>query len=144
MAKKRKTQKSPRQKAIEKLDDVFSKYIRLRDCAFFSWIVVCPLCWAKIHRKKAQNMHFISRWVLRYRFDEENCHAWCMRCNVILNGNYIAYTRYMQNQYWIEKVDQMINDKSVCSIKTYELEEKIEYYKNAYIKLASVKHLSLK
>ena len=44
-------------------------------------------------------MHFITRACWYYRYDEDNCHAGCMRCNVILNGNYIEYTRYMQNKY---------------------------------------------
>ena len=135
-------QKITRSKLIKKLDSVFSIYIRLRDCDS-DWIVVCPLCWAKVSRKKAQNMHFISRWVLKYRFDEHNCHAWCMRCNVILNGNYIAYTRRMQNKYWIERVDEMINDKEIFKLRTYEIEEMIENYKRLSEHIASKKHLDI-
>jgi len=142
MPRKRKTEKTPRQKAIEKLDDIFSKYIRLRDCDS-EWIVICPLCWAKKHRKESQNMHFISRWVLKYRFDEDNCHAWCMRCNVILNWNYMRYTRRMIEMYGIKKVDEMMNDKSVYSIKTYELEEMIDNYEKLVKAIASRKHLDV-
>lgn len=134
--------KLSRSKIIQKLDRIFSIYIRLRDCDNI-WIVVCPLCKSKIPRKKAQNMHFISRWVLKYRFDEDNCHAGCMRCNVILNWNYIIYTRWMQIKYGIDKVDKMITDKQVYKLKTPELEEMIKEYMDKCQRLASKKHLHL-
>jgi len=142
MPRKSKTQKSPRQQAIEKLDSVFSKYIRLRDCDW-NWIVECPLCWKRMPRKESQNMHFIKRWILRYRFDETNCHAWCMRCNVILDWNYMLYTHRMIKTYWFEKIDAMINDKSVYKIKTYELEEMIENYDRLYHHIAQLKNLDV-
>ena len=116
-----------RQDYIRELDKVFSKFIRLRDCNE-KWIVVCPLCWARIPREKAQNMHFVSRWVMKHRFDEKNCHAGCMRCNVILHWNYIAYTRFMQKKYWIEFVDKLIADKWLCKIPTGLLVDMINYY----------------
>lgn len=116
-----------RQDLIKKLDSVFSTFIRLRDCNE-KGIVVCPLCWTKTPRKKAQNMHFISRWVMKYRFDEKNCHAWCMRCNVFLNWNYIIYTRWMQKKYGIAFVDNLIKDKWLYKIPTPMLIEMIAYY----------------
>lgn len=134
--------KLSRSKLIRELDRVFSIYIRLRDCNK-DWIVVCPLCGARIPRKKSQNMHFISRWVLKYRYDETNCHWWCMRCNVILNWNYIKYTRWMQNKYWIEKIDEMINDKQIFKLRTPELQEMIEEYLIKCRQLANKKHLDL-
>lgn len=133
--------KLSRNKIVKKLDSIFSQYIRLRDCDS-KWIVVCPLCWMKVERKKAQNMHFISRACMFYRYDEINCHAWCMRCNVILNWNYIVYTRRMQEKYWIEFVDNMITtSKQIYKISTPELEEKIQFYSSLVQKLISRKHL---
>jgi len=123
MKKKAKT----RSNYIKELDNIFSQYIRLRDSDSM-WIVVCPLCKKRIFRKQAQNMHFISRGVLKYRYDEKNCHAWCMRCNVILNWNYIVYTIRMINTYWKRIVNEMINDKTVFNITTPRLQELIEYY----------------
>lgn len=116
-----------RPKAIKKLDAVFSEYIRLRD-SNNRGIVECPLCWKKIYRKLAQNMHFVSRGVMKYRYSEKNCHAGCMRCNVILHWNYIAYTRRMQRKYWITFVDLIINDKKPYKISTAELIERIHKY----------------
>lgn len=120
---------------VKKYDEVFSTYIRLRD-SDEKGIVTCPLCWAKIHRKDAQNMHFIPRWCYALRRSEENCHAGCMRCNVILHWNYIQYTLWMQNKFWIEKVNEMINNKfKVYKISTPEIIQKIEYYKQKVLEL---------
>lgn len=128
MRKKAKTKKLTRSQIVKKLDAVFSTYIRLRD-ADSKWFVKCPLCWKVEHRKYSQNMHFITRWCYLYRWDETNCIAGCVGCNVILNGNYIIYTRWMQKKYWIAKVDEMIRRKSeICKFKTYELEEMIIKY----------------
>lgn len=129
MAKK--LPKAPRKRIIAKLDEVFSQYIRLRDSyqKGDERRVKCPLCWAEMNWKQAQNMHFISRWILKYRFSENNCHAGCYRCNVVLNWNYIIYTRYMQKKYWVNYVDSLINDKSTYSISTPQLEKELEYYK---------------
>lgn len=136
----KKAKKPKRQKLIKELDCVFSKFIRLRDCDK-KGIVTCPLCGAKIPYEKAQNMHFISRWVLKYRFDENNCYAWCMRCNVILNGNYIEYTLFMINKIWKEKVEEMKNDKRPYELKTREIEELINVYGEKVEEMKKQKHL---
>ena len=51
-----------------------------------------------------------------------------MRCNVILHGNYIVYTRRMQRKYGEILVDEMINDKQIMKIATWSLQEMIERY----------------
>lgn len=115
---------------VKRLDEVFSKYIRLRDSFVRNGIrrVQCPLCWSIIPREKAQNMHFVKRSVMKYRFSEINCHAGCYRCNVALHGNYIVYTRRMQMKYWLSKVDEMIRDKQTYKRYTRELKEMINEY----------------
>ncbi len=137
MVKKQKKTKWPtRSKLVKKADSLFSTFIRMRD-SNSKWIVTCPLCWWKWYWKLAQCMHFISRWCWYYRYDEDNCHAGCVRCNVILNWNYIAYTRYMQNKYWIEKVDHMIAEsKKIHKLSTTELQAIIEKYTNKILKFA--------
>lgn len=130
----KKKKKLSRQDYVRELDTIFSKFIRLRDCNE-KGIVVCPLCWARIPREKAQNMHFVSRWVMKHRYDEKNCHAGCMRCNVILNGNYIVYTRRMQKTYWMGFVDRLISDKWPYKIPTPMLVDMINYYSQRVDKL---------
>lgn len=136
MGKTKNTKSPSRSKLVKKADSIFSTYIRLRD-SDKKWYVKCPLCWSKIHWKKAQNMHFITRSCWLYRYDEDNCHAWCMRCNVILNGNYIEYTRYMQNRYGISAIDEMrVNAKKIFKLSTKEIQTIIEKYENKILKFS--------
>ena len=140
MKKNKKTAWPSRSKLVQKLDQVFSVYIRL-SVADKDWYITCPLCEARVHWTKAQNMHFIKRSVYKYRRDEKNCHAGCMRCNVILHGNYIVYTRRMQRKYWEILVDEMINDRQICKIATSSLQEMIEKYQVLVDELKNTKGL---
>ena len=59
-----------------------------------------------------------------------NCHSGCYRCNVLLKGNYIAYTLYMIDRYGREAVDKLeIKAKSNTKITTVEIREMIDKYK---------------
>ena len=64
-----------------------------------------------------------------------------MRCNVILHGNYIVYTRRMQRKYWEILVDEMINDKQIMKIATWSLQEMIEHYQALVDELKNTKGL---
>ena len=134
-----KIEKSDRQKLEEKLDRIFSVFIRLRDCDEH-WIVHCPLCSRKWHRTESQNMHFRKRTFKKYKFSEINCHAWCEHCNVMLNWNEWAYAIRMIEKYWIEITKQLKFDKSTFKIHTYEFEEMIEHYLECIKELAEEKH----
>ena len=140
MGKNKKKTWPTRSQLIKKLDQVFSVYVRL-SVADKEWYITCPLCWARVHWTKAQNMHFITRSVYKYRRDEKNCHAGCMRCNVILHGNYIAYTRRMQRKYGEILVDEMINDRQICKIATSSLQEMIDRYQALVDELKNTKGL---
>lgn len=117
---------------VKELDAIFSKFIRQRD-SDYSWICTCVTCWAKAHWKTMHCCHFLSRSNYKYRWDEDNCFWGCYRCNVILKWNYIPYTLFMINKYGKERVEYMQNDKELSKIKTADIIEKIEYYKNLLI-----------
>lgn len=140
MGKNKKKIWPTRSQLIKKLDQVFSVYIRL-SVADKDWYITCPLCGVRVHWIKAQNMHFITRSVYKYRRDEKNCHAGCMRCNVILHGNYIVYTRRMQRKYGEILVDEMINDKQIMKIATAEIEAMIDHYQSMVDELKRTKGL---
>jgi hypothetical protein len=72
---------------------------------------------------KAQNWHFISRAVNKYRFDINNCYPQSYRDNCILGWNYKIYTIKMIELHWKEKVLAMLNDN-----------EKKEYRQERYEK----------
>jgi hypothetical protein len=64
--------KSPRQKAVEDLDKVFSLWIRRRDGNR------CVLCGST---NRVQCGHLFSRVAYSTRWSEVNCHAQCANCN---------------------------------------------------------------
>lgn len=104
-------------------DRVFSEYIRLKESK--DGICKCVTCWAEMPYTEIQNGHFISRGNMKYRFSEENCHPQCYKCNCILSGNYQRYTMYMIDKYWMDKVQEMMDDKTTKEYKQYEYEEMI-------------------
>ena len=75
-------------------DEVFSRYIRLRDSTLINgtWMGDCITCTKLLPvyadgkwLKNAQNGHLISRGVLQLRYDEENCNLQCSHCNAWLD-----------------------------------------------------------
>lgn len=129
----------------KKLDRVFSLFIRLRDCDK-KWIIICPLCWSRIiwNWEQCQNMHFVKREKMGYRYNEENCYAGCKKCNVMLNWNYEKYTLFMIKKFWIEKVESMVYDNKTYKVYDYELDEKIWYYIGECIKLWAEKGIDIR
>lgn len=96
-------------------DAVYSEYIRLKKSN--NWICKCITCWRQFKRKEIQNWHFITRWSLKYRFDDSNCYPQCKYCNVMLHWNYQVYTMRMIAILGKEKVLYMLQDKSTFEIK---------------------------
>ena len=91
---------------------------------------VCVTCNTKLPRKQIQNGHFVSRGVMKYRFDIKNCHPQCYKCNCLLNWNYKPYTVYMVKEYGMNTVLIMLWDRTLKEYKQYEYEEMIiQWYK---------------
>lgn len=121
--------KKTRGRLVKDLDLRFSRYIRQK-YSDKEWMCQCYTCWDKHHWKDMQNGHFVSRANYKYRWDEHNCRPQCVKCNIFLSGNYKIYTIKMVNEYGNEKIIEMIQDKELIKIRTYEIEEKTVYYKN--------------
>lgn len=122
----------------EKLDRVFSKYIRLRDASTNGYIR-CYCCGKAVHWKKAHNMHFIPRQHMGTRFDEINCHAGCIKCNYYDNGNIEMYTINLKKEYGSDIVEKLVLKKNIGrKINQFEYKELIKHYSQ------EVKRLSYK
>ena len=110
-------------------DRVFSEYCRLY-YADNKWYVTCITSGVRMFWKDAQCWHFISRWVLKYRYDILNCYPQSYAENVMLSWNYKVYTLRMIDMLGKEKVEEMINDKELRTYNQTEYEEMImERYK---------------
>ena len=105
-------------------DRVFSEYDRLYYANDF-WYCRCITCGQSLHWTRIQCWHFISRAVMKYRYDITNCFPQCMRCNVILSGNYKNYTRFMYERFGTDKVNTMLDYSWTCNIKQQEFEDNI-------------------
>lgn len=89
---KRKETKA-RKQALMSLSDhhkqtqaIFNKYIRLRDGAW------CISCQTEI-KGQVQAGHYLTDKALRY--NENNCHSQCVKCNNWLSGNQLEYKKHL-------------------------------------------------
>lgn len=104
-------------------DRVFSEYCRLYYADEY-WYVRCITSGVKMFWTQAQCWHFISRAVMRYRYDITNCYPQSYKDNVVLSWNYKVYTLKMIDILGREKVEYMLNDKST-----------VDYWQERYEKM---------
>lgn len=118
--------KTEDEKLVNKLDRVFSAYIRLRDVMCNGYFV-CISCGKIKHFSEGDCGHFYSRRHMSTRFDEDNCHMECRSCNSFDGDHLHGYTanlerkigktrldilRWKHNQYkkWTKEELQMMID----------------------------------
>ena len=115
--------KVSRKSLVEKLDKVFSIYIRRRYAV--NDIAKCVTCGKEDHWSKLQNGHFMSRKHLSTRWNEDNCQVQCAGCNVFRYGEQYKFSLYLGDKL----SEQLhIQSKQICKFTDVELQEKIDYY----------------
>ncbi len=83
---------------IKLAQQVFNKYIRLRDAGN-----VCISCQKKPLKENAGHFYNANNhW--NVRFDERNVHLQCEHCNTYLSGNLIEYRSRLINKIGIEQL----------------------------------------
>jgi hypothetical protein len=115
--------KVSRKSLVEKLDKVFSIYIRRRYA--INDIAKCVTCGKEDHWSKLQNGHFMSRKHLSTRWNEDNCQVQCAGCNVFRYGEQYLYSQYLGYKLAQELY---IESKQIRKFTDVELQEKIDYY----------------
>lgn len=111
-----------------RLDAVFSLYIRIK-FSDENGIVACYTCGAKMHWKKIQNGHFVSRQYNAVRYEERNCRPQCYSCNYLHRGNYATYSLKLINEKGVAEIEWLESQKRV--IKQFvirDLEMMIEHF----------------
>lgn len=112
---------------IEKLDRVFSEFIRLRDS--YNGYCTCVTCGKPGHWKTMQNGHYISRGKLNTRFSEINCHVQCVQCNEYKSGNMDEYTKFIISKYGKAMPDTLKTmGNKTADFTCEDLKEKISLY----------------
>ena len=115
-------------KLRDKLDTVFSKFIRLRDTDKHG-VGYCIDCNERVIWKHLQCGHFMSRRIMSTRWDEQNCHAQKDGCNGFEGGRQYEYGRALDVRHGVGTHEAVYmrsrKDKKWTSI---ELKELIEHY----------------
>ena len=142
--RKKSEKKSPSLSAlVERLDKVFSKYIRLRD-AMPSGLFRCISCGKIKPIGQADCGHFHSRTHMSTRFDEDNCHAECRYCNRFSADHLIGYRENL-----IRKIGEQrfllleVKAHETRKWSHFELEQLVKYYKALVEKLQKEKGIKL-
>jgi outer membrane phospholipase A len=126
---------------MDKLDKIFSEYIRLRD-ADDNGYIRCYCCGYQVHWEYAHNMHFMNRRHLGTRFSEENCHGGCEPCNSYNGGNLEAFEAHLKRDYGESIIDKLTMLKTtVTKFVPYEIEEMKVKYKQKVKELRKEKGL---
>lgn len=102
---KKKEKKESISSLKKKLDAMFSLWIRNRGSK--DGMNTCVCCGVVRPIKELQCAHYFSRRYLAVRWDETNCHPNCVRCNVLLNGNYPEYAKFMIDTYGFPELEKL-------------------------------------
>ena len=121
--------KTKRKQLIDKLDKIFSLYIRQR----FSnnEIAECFTCGKQDHYKKLQCGHFQSRKHYSTRWDEINCQVQCSGCNVFRYGEQFKFGLNLDKKYGKGTAEQLhIKANQTVKLNNIDLEMLITYYED--------------
>ena len=126
---------------IDKLDKIFSMYIRVRD-AMPNGFFKCISCGKIKPFDQADCGHYHSRRHMSVRYDDMNAHAECRACNRFSADHLIGYREHL-----IEKIGEAAYDMlSFRASQTkkwsdFELKELCKYYKALTEKIKKEKGL---
>ena len=100
---------------IKLAQQVFNKYIRLRDAGN-----VCISCQKKPLKENAGHFYNANNhWSVR--FDERNVHLQCEHCNTFLSGNLIYYRENLLKKIGIEEFENL--SAEAMKTRKYTIEE---------------------
>ena len=117
-----KTKKLAKQKA----DKYFSEYIRKRDST--NGMATCVTCGKRTAQFDCG--HFLSRRFQSTRYDEQNAHAQCLKCNRFENGNQFEHSKAIDEKYGEGTADELLQkSKMICKRKKSDFEWIAKEYK---------------
>lgn len=125
MAKRKKTEI---QKFREKLDKVFSIFIRTRN-ADENGYVKCFTCSTVDHWKSVDCGHFQSRRHNSTRWDEKNCQVQCKGCNIFRQGEQFKFAKALDEKFGKGAAEKLeIKSRNTCKFSRFEYELLIQDY----------------
>lgn len=142
--KKKGSKKDSKSKLIEKLDRIFSTYIRIK-YADSRGNCRCISCGKVHHWKDIQNGHYMSRRYLSTRWSEDNCRPQCVACNIFNQGFIQAYRISLVKEIGEQRV-RLIEARALqetCKYGTFELNAMIKHYSKEVERLAKEKGIEV-
>ena len=138
--KTKKPKKVTVRQARKKVETLFSIYIRTRDCLRTTGTKTkghCVTCKRQYDFKELQAGHFVSGRHPTVIFNEKNCHAQCVGCNVFKRGNIIPYYQFMEKTYGKKVIVSLMKQDS--TLKKFTVIELQELFNTFTIKLYELK-----
>lgn len=129
-------------KLKKKLDNIFSRYIRLR-AADRNGNVVCYTCDRVYFWKKIQNGHFITRSKVSTRFDEDNCRPQCYGCNVMQQGRQYEFSKRLDLERKGLSNEVYIRSNKILKLGVIDYKEKITHYTKEVERIAAALDIEL-
>jgi Bacteriophage Lambda NinG protein len=120
-------------KLFKILDDVFSKYIRLRDCLHTTGTKQygrCITCHKVYLIEDLHCGHFQDRDRKGTRYDERNCNGQCETCNSFNDGMIEVYEKEIDKKHGLGVAEELKEKaRPFRRFFGYEIEEMIELYR---------------
>jgi len=144
------------------VDRWFSKFIRLRDSSLEfgefdgrgSEMLAGDCCTCgKIVRiwdlengwnPSAHCGHFIGRYFKSTRYDEQNCHLQCQKCNTFAEGKQFEHGLFIDKKYGAGTAEKiLIKSKQLCKRNRNDLKWLSDHYRKKAQELAKQKGIKL-
>ena len=122
----------------------FSRFIRLRDVDK-SGVCRCITCGAPHHWKNIDCGHFQKSRFTNTRYDEENCHAQCRKCNSFEGGRDFEYGREIDRKLGEGTAERLFHKahQRSAGMKKFDYEMKAEEYREKAKQIASEKGIEI-
>lgn len=136
--------KTLKSKLMKELDDIFSKYIRLK-YSDDNGYCRCISCGKVFFWKNIQNGHYMSRRYMSTRWSEDNCRPQCVACNMFNQGNIQMYRRGLIKQIGEQRIDlvEALARQSSDKKSEFEYAAMIKDFKKEVIALLKKKGLTV-
>lgn len=104
----------------KRAENIFHKYIRMRDCLETTGTITRGKCFTCGVLKSIEELEAGHFYHNGNDFDERNLHAQCTRCNKYLSGNGVEYYPKMLARYGQEVIDELKAKKRQVQKPTLE------------------------
>lgn len=135
--------KSGKSGLVSRLDKIFSKYIRLRDC-MPNGMCKCISCGKVKPLSQIDAGHFWSRRHMNTRFDPMNVNGECRYCNSFDGDHLIGYRENLIKKIGLSNFNYLqIKKEQTKKWEDFEIKALIKYYTQEVQRLSTLKGIKI-